>query len=157
MKIEKFNLTKENLLKIIELDKTFYHDKELTRKWYFERFKDNYEGIGLFDGTKLVGYLVASPIDKKLYDDIKKGKYDNDTKFDPKYFIDESDYYYFDSILILEEYRNHEYSLAMIEKLDPKKNYVAITISKEGFLIASLYMKKILKINETTYVFTREP
>lgn len=156
MKIEKFNLTKENLLKVMEIDKTFYHDKELTKEWYFERFRESYEGIGLYDGEKLVGYLIACPIDKKLYNEIKLGKYDNDTMFNPKDYVEESDYYYINSILILDKYRNHEYSLKMIEKLNPNKNYIAITVSKMGYIVASQYMKEELKINNSTYIFTNE-
>lgn len=157
MKIEKFNLTKDNLLKIMELDKTFYHDDKLTEEWYFERFKEFYEGIGLYDGEKLVGYLVAAPISQKLFNEIKEGKYTNDIDFDPKEFIKQSDYYYIDSILILPEYRNNSYSLKMINSLNPNKTYIAITVSKEGYYLAKIYMKEIKELNKTAHIFVREP
>ena len=156
MKIEKFKLTKDNLLKVINLDKTFYHDKELTESWYFERFKSSYEGIGLFDNDNLVGYLITSPINKELYDEIKSGKYDNDIKFDPKFYEVESEYYYINSILILEPYRNKGYGLQMIKRLNPNKNYIAITVSKEGYYLAASYMNEVLKINDSTFIFTKE-
>ena len=44
----------------------------------------------------------------------------------------------------------------MIKKLNPNKNYIAIIVSKEGYYLASSYMNEVLKINDSTFIFTKE-
>jgi len=45
IKIEKVNLTEENLLKIKKIDDSFYKEDLLTFEWYIERYNKNHNGF----------------------------------------------------------------------------------------------------------------
>lgn len=66
MHIEEVCLTKEYLLKIKNIDDTFYRNVILDIQWYLERYNEYHKGIILLDNNEVVGYLVAVPIKKSF-------------------------------------------------------------------------------------------
>ena len=69
MKIEKIYLTKDNIIKIKEIDDTFYEGNNLNDlDWYLERYNDkHFAYVLLDDNDNYVGYIIAIPIKKVLY------------------------------------------------------------------------------------------
>ena len=156
IKIKKDNLTKENLMKIKNLDSLFYKEDILTDEWYLERYNSNHSGIFLYDDEICIGYLVSIPITKELYKAIINGVIINDLYINPKMILNKSKYNYIVSSLIKEEYRNIGYGKLMMEELfKVKGKYCALTITKEGYSLANKYMKHKLKINNQVNVFIK--
>ena len=158
MEIIEKKLTKENLLKIKEIDDTFYKDTMIDFDWYLERYKEIYQGIFLQDGKKIVGYLVTVPIKKELYETITNGVIMGDTNINPSMFIASSNYYYIVSCVILEEYRHQGYGTLMMEKLFQNANgkFCALTISTKGYYLAQKFLNLKMKINDRVSVFEKE-
>ena len=92
MHIEEVKLTKENLIKIKEIDNTFYTKESINLDWYLERYNKNHSAILLLDGDKVVGYIISVPIKKELYDTIINGVIINDLQINPQMFINKSEY-----------------------------------------------------------------
>lgn len=156
IKIESVNLTKDNLIKIREIDNLFYKEEILTMDWYLERYNENHNGILLFDDNNCVGYLVAVPIKKELYNAITKGVITNDLYINPKMIINKSKYKYIVSSVILEEYRHNGYGKKMLDNLFQKNKgkYCVLTITQDGYNLASKCMKREMKLNDNVNVFT---
>ena len=79
--IKKENLTDEIIRKIMEMDKDFYKE-DLSFEFYKERYNEKNYCYCLYDQNNLVGYITIEGIKKRLYEDLKKGLYDNDYNFD---------------------------------------------------------------------------
>ena len=155
MRVEKVSLTKDNLLKIKSIDETFYKSN-LDINWYLERYTNKHNGYLLYDNNKVVGYIVSVPIKKELYDALVNGVLLNDININPDMFIEDSYYNYIVSIVILEEYRYQGMGNLLLEALlNNVKNglYCALTISKEGSILANKYMNLKLKINDEVSVY----
>ena len=73
MHIEEVKLTKENLIKIKEIDNTFYTKENISLDWYLERYTEKHSAILLLDKDEIVGYIISVPIKKELYDTIING------------------------------------------------------------------------------------
>ena len=155
MEIIEKKLTKENLLKIKEIDDTFYKDTVVDLEWYLERYNESHQGIFLQDGEKIVGYLVVVPIKKELYDAITNGVITGDISINPSMFLTSSNYYYIVSCVILEEYR---YGTLMMEKLfqNTKGKFCVLTISDKGYHLAQKFLDLKMKINDKVSVFEKE-
>lgn len=157
MLIEKIKLTQNNLLKIKEIDDTFYTNENLSLDFYLERYNENHYAFVLKNEKKaIVGYLISVPIEKVLYDAIKNGTMTNDIYFNPKMFINNSNYNYIVSICIIKEYRNNGYSKLLFNqflKETLEGNYISLTINKKGYNLASKYMNLVKEINENISVF----
>ena len=134
MHIEEVKLTKENLIKIKEIDNTFYTKENISLDWYLERYTEKHSVILLLDKDEIVGYIISVPIKKELYDTIINGVIINDLQINPQMFIDESEYYYIVSCVILEKYRFKGYASKMLEKILNKINGKTIKIL--GFISA---------------------
>ncbi len=155
MRVEKISLTKDNLLKIKSIDETFYKSN-LDIDWYLERYTNKHNGYILYDNDKAVGYIVSVPIKKEFYDALINGVLLNDININPNMFIEDSYYNYIVSIVILEEYRHQGMGNLLLETLinNAKKGlYCALTISKEGSILANKYMNLKLKINNEVSVY----
>ena len=155
MKVEKVNLTKDNLLIIKNIDETFYKSN-LDINWYLERYTNKHIGYLLYDNDKVIGYIVSVPIKKELYDTITNGVLLNDININPSMFVEKSYYHYIVSIVILEEYRHKGYAhLLFKEMLKHQKDglYCALTITKEGDILASKYMHLIKEINKDVKIY----
>lgn len=158
MKIEEVNLTKENLIKIENIDNTFYKNDITGIDWYLQRYNKDHKAILLFDNDKCVGYCVFVPIKKELYEALVNGVLINDVNINPKMYINKSKYNYVVSSVILKEYRGKGYATLMIEKLLENKTgkFVALTISSDGYKLASKFMNFKLKISDEVNVFVKE-
>lgn len=158
MKIEEVNLTKENLIKIENIDNTFYKNDITGIDWYLQRYNKDHKAILLFDNDKCVGYCVFVPIKKELYEALVNGVLINDVNINPKMYINKSKYNYVVSSVILKEYRGKGYATLMIEKLLENKTgkFVALTISNDGYKLASKFMDFKLKISNEINVFVKE-
>lgn len=155
IEVKRVKLTRENILKIKAIDDSFYNDEILTLDWYLARYNKNHDGIFLVLDDEVIGYLVSVPIKKELYETITNGVIVNDLYINPQMIVDKSKYNYIVSIVILEKYRNNEYSKVMIEELAKisKGKYCTLTTSKEGYILANKYMKHKIKINDEVSVF----
>ena len=158
MKIEEISLNKENLLRIAKIDNTFYTNAITGINWYTERYNENHKGIVLTDNDNIVGYIVAVPIKKPLYDAIINGVIINDININPKMFVNKSNYKYIVSCVILEKYRNQGYATKMMKKLfaEGHGKYCALTISQDGYNLASKFMKLKSNICQGIDVFVKE-
>lgn len=158
MHIEEVCLTKENLLKIQDIDDTFYKNAIIGIHWYLERYNKDHKGIVLLDNNKVVGYIVAVPIKKELYDAITNGVIINDLYINPKMFVKESNYKYVVSCVLLKKYRGKGYATQMMKKLFNKAKgyYCALTITENGYNLANKFMKLKLNINDDTNVFIKD-
>lgn len=157
MKIKKKYMTDKIINQISQLDNKYYKNN-YSISWYKERYNKKNFVFALYDNKKMIGYICIVGIKKNLYDDIKNGKYNDDYNVDPSLFDYKSNFMYLSSINILEEYRNKKYgSLLMRYAFDKNNNnIIAITISKEGYYLASKYMNYIRNINENVSIFERE-
>ena len=155
MHIEEVCLTKEYLLKIKNIDDTFYRNVILDIQWYLERYNEYHKGIILLDNNEVVGYLVAVPIKKEFYDAIINGVIINDLYINPKMFINDSNYKYVVSCVLLEKYRGKGYATQMMQKLFENAigNYCALTITEYGYNLANKFMNLKQKINSDVSVF----
>ena len=157
MRIEKVCLTKENLLKIQDLDDSFYKNNITGINWYLERYNKNHFAYVLVDENgNYGGYVMGIPIKREFYDAITNGVITNDLYINPKMFVNESNYYYIYSIIIQEKYRNKGYGTKLLEKLlndIENKNYCVLTISKNGYNLFIKYLDIKIKINNDMFVF----
>ena len=158
MEIIEKALTKDNLLKIWEIDKDFYKDDTLQIDWYLDRYTKNHKGIFLLDDNNVVGYLVSVPIKKELFDAITNVVLINDVYINPNMFMEKSNYNYIISCVILKKYRNKGYGSLMIKKLfqNSKGYFCALTISKEGYYLAKKFLNLKMPINDKVNVFVKE-
>lgn len=157
MHIEEVKLTKENLIKIKEIDNTFYTKENISLDWYLERYTEKHSAILLLDKDEIVGYIISVPIKKELYDTIMNGVIINDLQINPQMFIDESEYYYIVSCVILEKYRFKSYASKMLEKiLNKEKKYCALTITTSGYHLVEKYMNFKVNVYKDINVFTRD-
>ena len=157
MRIEKINLTKDNLIKIKEIDDLFYTDDHIDLDWYLERYNSKHIGYLLLnDHNVCIGYIVSVPVKKELYDALIKGVLVNDLNINPDMFIDKSKYNYIVSFIILEEYRHQGLGLELIKniiKTVDKGFYCALTVSQEGAAISKKFMHLKKQINDDIAVF----
>lgn len=157
MKIVKTFLTKDVLESIIDIDKTYYK-KVNDMEWYISRYNKFHYAYLLKDGEKIVGYILAVPIRKQLYDAIKSGVLMDVNDVNPNMIVNESYYNYITSIAILSEYRGKGYGKSMLETLldNGRGFYIAISVNKEGYNLCNKYMFEMLKIDNSTHIFEKE-
>lgn len=153
--VVKSKMTKDVIEKIIEIDKHFYH-KNYEKEWYFTRYNDKNEIFLLKANGQIVGYANIISISKKLFDDILNFKYEDDYSFPETEVNVRSNYFYLPSILVLNEFR--QFSVPLIKRIateiESLKNFVAITVSREGETLARLILKP--KTNSKIKVFFKE-
>lgn len=157
MIIKKKYMTDDIIDKIMYIDKMFYKEK-YTFEWYKERYSDNNIAFCLYDNDDMVGYIVAVGIKEKLYNDFKNGLLTNDYDIDPRLYDYKSKYMYIASINILKKYRHQGWGLKLLDELLQYYNndMIAITISKEGYKLASIRMNHIMNIDSNVSVFERK-
>ncbi len=156
MEFEKVNLTKDVLIEIKKVDDIFYKDENLTLDWYLERYTDKHIGYLIKDKEKIVGYIVAAPIKKVLYNALVKGVLINDTDINPDMFINKSRYNYIVSFVLLPDYRHNGIGTKLIKsiiKTVKKGYYCSLAISKEGNAISKKFMRVKKKINDEITVY----
>lgn len=160
MKIEKVNLTEENLLKIQDIDDLFYTNAITGINWYLKRYNEHHTAYVLVDKKdNFCGYVVAVPIKKELYDAIINGVITNDIHINPKMFVNKSKYYYLYSIVLLEKYRYRGWGTKLLNKLLEEikdKKYCVLTVSKDGYNIMNKCMDIKIKIDDSIFVFVNK-
>ena len=158
MQIKEVYLTNDILLEIQNIDDTFYKNAITGINWYLERYNEHHKGIFLLDNEKIVGYVVAVPIKKELYEAIINGVITNDLYINSKMFVNKSKYKYVASCVLLEKYRGKGYATSMMNKLFEcaKGNYCALTISKDGYKLADKFMKIKTHICDGIDVFIKK-
>lgn len=160
MNFKEVRLDIENLKKIKKIDSTFYKNEELTLDWYLERYNSNHRAIILEnDKDEYVGYLVSVPVTKELYVAIKNGILLNDIYINPQHFLNESNYNYLVSILILNEYRNKGYGKKILEfylEKNINNKCCALAITDDGFRLCNKKMNLVKILNKQTAVFVKE-
>lgn len=159
MKFVEVNLTKENLIKIQDIDASFHKNAITGIHWYLERYNENHKGILLLDeNNNTVGYIVSVPIKKELYDAITNGVIINDLHINPKMFVNKSEYNYIVSCVLLEKYRKQGYASIMLSKLleKAKGKYCALTITKGGYNLAKKYLDFKMNVYDEVNVFVKD-
>ncbi len=158
MEIKIKNMTNDIIEEIKSIDERFYKEN-YTINWYQERYDENDFAFCLYDKNKMVGYICVVGIKNTLYDDIKKGQYDDDYNIKPNLFDLKSKYMYIPSINILEKYRHRGYGKLLLEEalnFYNNRNIIAITITKEGYELANKYMEYIKNVNDNVAIFEKK-
>ena len=156
MEIKTVPLTKEILQEIEKIDDTFYENDITGIKWYTDRYKSNHEAVVLLDQGRIVGYIIAVPVKKDLFDALASGCILNDVNINPKMFVKTSEYYYLSSIVLLDPYRNKGYGRKMTNVLFKKykdKSLVALVVSEVGYNLLNRYATRTSKLPQTKFVF----
>ena len=142
--------------KIKELDDTYYSNK-VDLSWY-NRYFDNSDIYLLVDKLgNIVGYLYGAFITEELYKDILNGKVKSDFDISPDSFVEESLYIYLASSLIDKSYRGLGYGKLLMESFlldNNKKNIVVLATSLDGYRLLSKYLKVVLKIDSSRFIFS---
>ena len=153
-KIKKEFMTDNIIREIMNIDKQYYKEN-YTLQWYKDRYNKNNIAFCLYDEEKIIGYIVGAGIKKELYDDIKKGKYDNDYNIDSHLYDYKSKFIYISSINILEQYRKKGLGTKLLCELLTyyKNNIIAITVSKGGYNLAKRKMNHIMNVDKGIDIF----
>lgn len=154
IKITKESLTKETLIKIKKIDDLFYNDIKI--EWYLARYHNFNYGYLVYDEDKFVGYLIAVPITKALWQALTSGVLINDYDINPKMFIKNSKYYYIVSCNIKPNYRKSGLGSKLMTTLlsENKGRFVALTITEDGFKLANKYMILKSSLNSMVNILT---
>jgi hypothetical protein len=108
------------------------------------------------DDEKIIGYFVAMPVRKELYDTILNGVLVDDLGINPDMYLKESKYYYAVSIVIQEAYRGRNISKQLFDMYFskyPDKKTCALAVSRDGYRLAGHYFSLVKNISENVAVF----
>ena len=153
--IKEVSLTREILEKIRKIDLEFYPNIGLI-DWYLSRYKPWHSAFAAMDDEKMIGYFVAVPVRKELYDAILNGVLVDDLGVNPDMFVKESEYYYAVSIVIQKEYRGRNISRQMFDAYFskyPDKKTCLLAVSKNGYRLAEHYFSLVKDLSENFGVF----
>ena len=153
--IKEVSLTREILEEIRKIDLEFYPNIGLI-DWYLSRYKPWHSAFAAMDDEKMIGYFVAVPVRKELYDAIVSGVLVDDLGINPDMFPKESEYYYAVSIVIQKEYRGRNISRQMLDAYFskyPDKKTCLLAVSKNGYRLAEHYFSLVKDISENVGVF----
>ena len=156
VEIKKTIMSEEIIRRVIEIDRSFYHDEHYCGiEWYFDRYNEQNEITVLLVDNMIVGYFIFYGISEKLFNRIYNLEYDEDYKFSKEDIDLDSNIKYFASVVVEESYR--KFSLPLIMEL--KKQFVsldsviAIVISKEGEKMCCRYMNFIGAVNNKSKIY----
>ena len=153
--IKEVSLIRETLEKIRKIDLEFYPNIGLI-DWYLSRYKPWHSAFAAMDDEKMIGYFVAVPVRKELYDSILSGVLVDDLGVNPDMFVKESKYYYAVSIVIQKEYRGRNISRQMFDAYFskyPDKKTCLLAVSKNGYRLAEHYFSLVKDLSENVGVF----
>ena len=153
--IKEVSLTREILEEIRKIDLEFYPNIGLI-DWYLSRYKPWHSAFAAMDDEKMIGYFVAVPVRKELYDAILNGVLVDDLGVNPKMVLKESEYYYAVSIVIRKEYRGRNISRQMLDAYFskyPDKKTCLLAVSKNGYRLAEHYFSLVKDLSENVGVF----
>ena len=153
--VKEVSLTRETLEEIRRIDLEFYPNIGLI-DWYLSRYKPWHSAFAAMDDEKMIGYFVAVPVRKELYDAILSGVLVDDLGVNPDMFVKESEYYYAVSIVIQKEYRGRNISRQMLDAYFskyPDKKTCLLAVCKSGYRLAGHYFSLVKDISENVGVF----
>ena len=153
--IKEVSLTREILEEIRKIDLEFYPNIGLI-DWYLSRYKPWHSAFAAMHDEKMIGYFVAVPVRKELYDAILSGVLVDDLGVNPDMFVKESEYYYAVSIVIQKEYRGRNISRQMFDAYFskyPDKKTCLLAVSKNGYRLAEHYFSLVKDLSENVGVF----
>ena len=149
------SLTRETLEEIRKIDLEFYPNIGLI-DWYLSRYKPWHSAFVALDDRKIIGYFVAVPVRKELYDAILNGVMVDDLGINPDMYLPESEYYYAVSIVVQEAYRGRNISRQLLDAYFskyPDKKTCLLAVSKGGHHLAEHYFSLVKDLSENVAVF----
>ena len=156
--VREVSLTRDILEEIRKIDLAFYPNIGQI-DWYLSRYKPWHSAFVAMDDGKLIGYFVAVPVRKELYDAVLNGVLVDDMGINPDMYLKESEYYYAVSIVIQEAYRNRNISRQLLDMYfgkHPDKKTCLLAISKGGYHLAEHYFTLVKAISENVGVFVSQ-
>ena len=153
--VREVSLTREVLEEIRRIDLEFYPNIG-SIDWYLSRYKPWHSAFAAMDAETLVGYFVAVPVRKELYDAILNGVLVDDMGINPDMYLKESEYYYAVSIVIQEAYRGRNISKQLFDMYFskyPDKKTCALAVSRDGYRLAGHYFSLVKNISENVAAF----
>ena len=84
--VKEVSLTRETLEEIRKIDLEFYPNIGLI-DWYLSRYKPWHSAFVALDDGKMIGYFVAVPVRKELYDAILNGVMVDDLGINPDMYL----------------------------------------------------------------------
>ena len=156
--VEEVSLTKEILEEIRKIDLEFYPNIGPI-DWYLSRYKPWHSAFAAMDDGKMIGYFVAVPVRKELYDAILNGVLADDLGVSPDMFLKESEYYYAVSVVIQEAYRGRNISRQLLDAYfsrHPDKKTCLLAVSRNGYRLAGHYFSLVKDISGNIGVFVSQ-
>ena len=153
--VKEVSLTRETLEEIRKIDLEFYPNIGPI-DWYLSRYKPWHSAFAAMDEEKMVGYFVAVPVRKELYDAILNGVLVDDLGVNPDMVLKESEYYYAVSMVIREAYRGRNLSRQMMDMYFgryPDKKTCLLAVSKKGYRLAGHYFSLVKDITDHVGAF----
>ena len=153
--VREVSLTKEILEEIRKIDMEFYPNIGPI-DWYLSRYRPWHSAFAAMDDEKMIGYLVAVPVRKELYDAILNGVLVDDLGVSPDMFLKESEYYYAVSVVIRQAYRGRNISRQMVDAYfsrHPDKKTCLLAVSRNGYRLAERYFSLVRNISGNIGVF----
>ena len=153
--VKEVSLTRETLEEIRKIDLEFYPNIG-SIDWYLSRYQPWHSAFAAMDDEKMVGYFVAVPVRKELYDAILDGVLVDDLGVNPNMFLKESEYYYAVSIVIQKAYRGRDLSRQMLDMYfskHPDKKTCVLAVSRNGYRLAGHYFSLVKDLSEGVGVF----
>ena len=149
------SLTREVLEEIRKIDLEFYPNIG-SIDWYLSRYKPWHSAFAAMDGEKMIGYFVAVPVRKELYDAILNGVLVDDLGVNPNMFLKESEYCYAVSIVIRKAYRGRNIGRQMLDMYFskvPDKKTCLLAVIKDCYRLAEHYFSLVKDLSEGVGVF----
>ena len=153
--VKEVGLTRETLEEIRRIDLEFYPNIG-SIDWYLSRYKPCHSAFAAMDDEKMIGYFVAAPVRKELYDAILNGVLVDDLGVNPNMFLKESEYYYAVSIVIQKAYRGRNISRQMLDMYfskHPDKKTCLLAVSRNGYRLAGHYFSLVKDLSGDVGVF----
>ena len=155
LSVEEVSLTREKLEEIRKIDLEFYPNIG-SIDWYLARYKPWHSAFAAMDDGRMIGYFVAVPVRKELYDAILNGVLLDDLGVNPNMVLKESEYYYAVSIVIRKAYRGRNISRQMLDMYfgkHPDKKTCLLAVSRNGYRLAGHYFSLVKDLSEDVGVF----
>ena len=153
--VKEVSLTREILEEIRKIDLEFYPNIGLI-DWYLARYKPWHSAFAAMDDEKMIGYFVAVPVRKELYDAILNGVLVDDLGINPDMYLKESEYWYAVSIVIRPAYRGRHISRQLFDAYFsryPGKKTCLLAVSGSGYRLAEHYFSLVKNMPGNVGVF----
>ena len=157
--VKEVSLTRETLEEIRKIDLEFYPNIGLI-DWYLSRYKPWHSAFVAMDDEKIIGYFVAVPVRKELYDAVLNGVLVDDLGINPDMYLKESEYWYAVSVVIRPAYRGRNLSRQLFDayfSAHPDRKTCLLAVSEGGRRLAGHYFPLVKDISENVSVFVSQP